>query len=79
MENSKQNIMDENPVIIEERTMTADGNIVIKKYAKGRFLGKGGFAKCYEVTDIDTNKIFAAKIIDKGTLSKDRARQKVRI
>jgi len=71
--------MAENPVVIEEQIRGADGNIVIKKYAKGRFLGKGGFAKCYEVTDMETNKTFAAKIIDKGTLSKHRAKQKVKI
>ena len=40
-------------------------------------LGKGGFAKCYEVTNLDTKKIQAAKIIAKSTLTKSRARQKV--
>ena len=44
---------------------------------KGKLLGKGGFAKCYEVTSIDTKKTQAAKIIPKNSLTKNRARQKV--
>jgi len=36
-----------------------------KRYQKGRFLGKGGFAKCYEITDLDTNQVFAGKIVPK--------------
>jgi len=36
------------PVIIEEKIVKSTGEIVIKKYLKGKFLGKGGFAKCYE-------------------------------
>ena len=40
-------------------------------------LGKGGFAKCYEITNLDTKKNHAAKIIPKSSLSKTRARQKV--
>ena len=30
------------------------------RYQKGRFLGKGGFAKCYEVQDLETKEAFAA-------------------
>ena len=37
-------------------------------------LGKGGFAKCYEITNLDTKKTNAAKIIPKNSLSKTRAR-----
>ena len=46
----------------------------MKKYLRGKLLGKGGFAKCYEITNIETKKIQAAKIIPKSTLSKNRAR-----
>ena len=38
---------------------------------------KGGFAKCYEITNIETKKVIAAKIIPKSTLTKNRARQKL--
>jgi serine/threonine protein kinase len=46
---------------------------------RGKLLGKGGFAKVYQVTSLDTNKIYAAKIVPKANLVKNRARQKVRI
>jgi serine/threonine protein kinase len=48
------------------------------RYHKGRFLGKGGFAKCYEVRDMQTNEIFAAKIVVKASISKPRAHAKLR-
>ena len=37
-------------------------------------MGKGGFAKCYEATNLETKKILAAKIIAKSSLTKNRAR-----
>jgi polo-like kinase 1 len=36
---------------IEERFHVGKGEIARRKYLKGEFLGKGGFAKCYEVTN----------------------------
>lgn len=63
------------PVItIEEKNHKANGDQVIRKYMRGKLLGKGGFAKCYEITNIDTKKTQAAKIIPKSSLSKNRAR-----
>jgi polo-like kinase 1 len=41
---------------------------------KGRLLGKGGFAKCYEITNIESKKLHAAKIIPKSALTKNRSR-----
>ena len=41
-------------------------------------LGKGGFAKCYEVTNMDNKKVLAAKIIAKSSLKRKRAKQKVK-
>ncbi len=64
-------------MIIEERISKVNGEQQVKKYARGKLLGKGGFAKCYEVTNLDTKKMFAAKIIAKASLTKSRARQKV--
>eukprot|EP00826_Nyctotherus_ovalis_P020238 TRINITY_DN1633_c0_g5_i1.p1 TRINITY_DN1633_c0_g5~~TRINITY_DN1633_c0_g5_i1.p1 ORF type:complete len:597 (+),score=145.12 TRINITY_DN1633_c0_g5_i1:51-1841(+) len=63
--------------IIEEHVIKPNGEMTIKKYTKGRLLGKGGFAKCYEVTNAETNKISAAKIIAKASLTKNRAKQKL--
>ncbi|KAL4507292.1 hypothetical protein ABPG72_002085 [Tetrahymena utriculariae] len=51
---------------------------VIRRYSKGKFLGKGGFAKCYEFINLDDEKkVQAAKIIPKSSLTKNRARQKL--
>lgn len=46
----------------------------MKRYNKGRFLGKGGFARCYEFTNQENKRVVAAKIIDKTTLTKSRAK-----
>ena len=37
----------------------------------------GGFAKCYEGTNLDNKKMCAIKVIEKSTLQKSRAKQKV--
>jgi len=63
--------------LIEEKRVTESGDTVLKRYQKGKFLGKGGFAKCYEIRDADNGRVLAAKIIDKSTLSKGRAKQKL--
>eukprot|EP00761_Pharyngomonas_kirbyi_P014910 gb/GECH01014941.1/.p1 GENE.gb/GECH01014941.1/~~gb/GECH01014941.1/.p1 ORF type:complete len:654 (+),score=134.41 gb/GECH01014941.1/:1-1962(+) len=49
------------------------------KYIKGRILGKGGFARCYELTPIhkDDVGIYAGKVIDKATLVKPKTKQKL--
>jgi len=67
----------DNVAIIEERISKVNGDFAIKKYAKGKMLGKGGFAKCFEVTNLDNKKVLAAKIIVKSSLTKSRARQKL--
>jgi polo-like kinase 1 len=43
--------------IVEERIVKFNGDHVIKKYLKGKFLGKGGFAKCYEMTNLENKKL----------------------
>ena len=46
---------------------------------RGRLLGKGGFARCYEATNIDNKKVYAIKIVNKQNLKKSKAKQKVLI
>ena len=41
---------------------------------KGKFLGKGGFAKCYEFVNYETKYVHAAKVIQKSSLVKSRAK-----
>lgn len=65
------------PEVIEEKRKDADGRIISYKYARGRLLGKGGFAKCYLATSIASKSIYAIKIVSKSTLVKPRARQKL--
>ncbi len=38
---------------------------------------QGGFAHCYELIDVDTNKIYAGKIVPKSILTKPHQREKV--
>lgn len=75
-QNADRNRLDD-VVIVEEKLVNIMGDPLIKKYTKGKFLGKGGFAKCYEFTSMETNKVLAAKIIPKVTLKKSRHRQKL--
>lgn len=63
--------------IVEERIVKFNGDHVTKKYLKGKFLGKGGFAKCYEMTNLENKKVQAAKIIMKSSLTKSRAKAKL--
>ena len=64
--------------LIEERRRRADGDgYTTHRYVRGRMLGKGGFAKVYLCTSMDTGKNYAVKIVPKANLVKARARQKV--
>lgn len=61
--------------IVEERiVMKPHGETVVKKYLKGKQIGKGGFARCYEFTDLENKKVVAAKVIHKSTLTRSRAK-----
>ncbi|XP_065184611.1 serine/threonine-protein kinase PLK1-like [Sycon ciliatum] len=59
----------EGTIIVDSRTK--------RKYRQGRFLGRGGFAKCYELTDQETNQVYAGKIVDKTSLTKQHHRDKL--
>ena len=73
----KGNEPEQNAVIVEEKIMKVTGDFQIRKYYKGRLLGKGGFAKCYEFVCAENKKVFAAKVIAKSSLVKSRAKQKL--
>jgi hypothetical protein len=47
------------------------------RYMKGKFLGKGGFARCYELTEMQTKDVFAGKIVSKQLLTKQHQKEKV--
>jgi polo-like kinase 1 len=67
----------EQVIIIEEKITKVNGDSAVKRYSKGRLLGKGGFAKCYETINLETKRVQAAKIIIKDSLTKSRAKQKL--
>jgi len=71
----KENV---DPVEIEELRKKPNGEgYTVHRYARGKMLGKGGFAKVYLCTSLDTNRSYAVKIVPKANLVKSRARQKV--
>ena len=59
---------------VPDQVFDSGRNVV---YARGKFLGKGGFARCYELTDTRTNEIYAGKIVSKTLLQKPYQREKV--
>jgi len=62
------------PQIVEEKITKHSGETQIRKYVKGKFLGKGGFAKCYEFQPQESSRVLAAKIVQKASLTKSRAK-----
>lgn len=64
--------------IVEHRKKLNGDGFTVHRYLRGRLLGKGGFAKVYWCTSLDTNRHYAVKIVPKANLVKSRARQKVR-
>lgn len=38
---------------------------------------QGGFARCYEMTDLSNNKMYAVKVIPQSRVSKPHQRDKV--
>jgi polo-like kinase 1 len=69
-----QEFIVETPIVIEEKINNSDK---IVKYERGKFLGKGGFAKCYEMKRVDTGKIYAAKLFEKKALVNQKSRNKL--
>ena len=75
--NQQGNPTENAQTIVEEKVVKYNGEICIKRYLKGKFLGKGGFARCFEFTNLENKRLSAAKIIQKSTLTKTRAKQKL--
>ena len=40
--------------IIEEKIVKISGEIALRRYQRGKFLGKGGFARVYEFKNLET-------------------------
>ena len=65
------------PRVVTERYRDDAGETKTRTYVRGRPLGKGGFAVVYSMQDPSTGESFAAKVVAKSTLEKERARQKI--
>lgn len=48
-----------------------------KRYTRGKFLGKGGFAKCYEFKTEGSAEVLAGKIVPKSLLVKSHQKEKM--
>ena len=62
--------------VIEEKIQKSNGEISFKSYSRGKLIGKGGFAKVYEVKNIENQQLSAAKIMEKELLCRKRARHR---
>lgn len=63
--------------IVEEKYKMPSGEMGVRRWRKGRVLGKGGFATCYEFTNLDNNVTWACKLVCKASLTANRAKQKL--
>jgi len=72
-----ENIIEQEDDIVIEKIPLNNNEYRIKKYKKIRALGRGGFARCYELFDEETHKSYAGKIIMKTNLIKSKAKQKL--
>jgi hypothetical protein len=80
LSSSSSQVETDEDVMLEEKRRKANGDgYTIHHYLRGRMIGKGGFAKVYMCTALDTNKNYAVKVVPKANLVKTRARQKVRV
>ncbi|XP_060788295.1 serine/threonine-protein kinase PLK2b isoform X2 [Neoarius graeffei] len=50
---------------------------LLSSHASSRIRSPGGFAKCYELTDLSAGKVFAAKIIPHARVAKPHQRDKI--
>jgi serine/threonine protein kinase len=75
----KENNTSKRVDVIEERSKET-GN-VLSRFIKGKLLGKGGFARCYELDELDENydlsgKVYAGKIVERKSLQKKKTKEK---
>ena len=72
-----------NSLLIPAIIMVKDDNFFIISFIALEFFKpdsmklQGGFARCYELTDMDTKQLFAGKIVAKTLLQKQHQKDKV--
>ncbi|KAM9692069.1 serine/threonine-protein kinase PLK3 isoform 2-T2 [Dama dama] len=70
------------PEVLAETPAPDPGRLITdprsgRTYFKGRLLGKGGFARCYEATDTETGSAYAVKVISQSRITKPHQREKI--
>ena len=63
--------------IVEKKYDSIEGKVETIIYKKGRYLGSGGFSKCYEYICEENNKNYAIKIINKSILNNEKSRKMI--
>jgi len=64
-------------IIKYERFVKPSGEKCVRQYLQGKSLGRGGFAKVYHFSSLESHEVYAAKIISKSTLKEEKYLQKV--
>eukprot|EP00826_Nyctotherus_ovalis_P053670 TRINITY_DN69_c0_g1_i5.p1 TRINITY_DN69_c0_g1~~TRINITY_DN69_c0_g1_i5.p1 ORF type:complete len:579 (-),score=94.39 TRINITY_DN69_c0_g1_i5:142-1833(-) len=64
--------------LVTEALTSSKGRTTAVQYTKGRFLGKGAFASCYEFQNVGTREISAAKVISKCSVTRAHEKSKLR-
>jgi len=64
-----------NDIIEDQTTYRLSG--ILKRYKTGNVLGRGGFAKCFHLTSLDTGREYAGKVIPKANLTSESAKAKI--
>ncbi|KAH7722356.1 serine/threonine-protein kinase polo [Aphelenchoides avenae] len=65
------------PKKLKEVPLTVYDELKKRHYNRGNFLGKGGFARCYELIDRRTNHVYAGKVVSKTILLKKSQKDKM--
>jgi polo-like kinase 1 len=65
------------PDVVEDRREDGAGGVLVRRYSRGKLLGKGGFAKCFAFINQENGKTLAGKCVSKESLVKHKAKQKV--
>lgn len=71
MRSSNDKKFKEVPEVISDKSKS-------RLFKRGKFLGKGGFARCYELLDEKTKAVVAGKVVSKVLLQKQYQKDKVR-
>jgi len=64
-------------IVKQEKFLKPNGELCVRRYVQSRLLGKGGFGKVYQFNCLETNELYAAKIIPKASLKDEMHMQKV--